>query len=279
MPYSAALNRWVNRPAVTLKAAGAETASTVGAWVDLGDVPAGEVDIAVTAVAGTTPTLLVDIYGSPNGTSRSVTDGVTFSSGTSVGSATALFTAADVGANIAGAGIPLADYIASVITAVVAATVTNKALTSNVATLTTSASHGLTVGQVVVVAGVDATFNGTYVVASVPTGTTFTYALTHADVSSTAATGTATGISTAILGTAATASASSVSLTISQAFKIGTIGAVAYVHSGGSDPTTIAAVGTYRAVYSLPRYIQYRSRIGGSAGQSFTYSVTVDASW
>ena len=276
MPYSTTLNRWINRSSVALKAAGAETASTSGAWIDLGDICVSEVDVAVTAVTGTTPTLLVDIYGSPNGTGRTVTDGVTFTS-TSVGSATALFTAADVGANIAGAGIPLADYIASVITAVAAATVSNKALTSNVATLTTAAPHGLTVGQVVVVAGVDATFNGTYVVTGVAS-TTFTYALTHADVGSAAATGTATGISTAILGTAATATASAVTLTISQSFKIGTIGAVAYVHSGGSDPTTIAAVGTFRGVYSLPRFIQYRSRITGTT-PSFTYSVTLDASW
>ncbi len=279
MPYSTALNRAVNRPSFSLKAAGAETASTAGTWVDLGDVPAGEIDVAVTAVAGTTPTLLVDLYGSPSGTSRAVTDGVTFNTSTSVGGATALFTAADVGANIAGAGIPLADYIASVIVAVPAATVTNKALTTNVATLTTSAAHGISVGQVVVVAGVDATFNGTYVATAGTTGSTLTYADTASNVSSTAATGTATGISTAVLGTAATVTASTVTLTISQGFKIGTIGATAYVDSGGADPTTIAAVGTFRAVFALPRYVQYRSRITGSAGQSFTYSVTLDSSW
>jgi len=71
------------------------------------------------------------------------------------------------------------------------ATVSNKALTSNVATLTTSAAHGFVAGRTVIVAGVDATFNGTYVIASVPTSTTFTYSKTNADVASTAATGTA----------------------------------------------------------------------------------------
>jgi hypothetical protein len=67
--------------------------------------------------------------------------------------------------------------------------VTNKALTSNVATLTMSAAHGLEVGDVVWVEGIDATFNSTtgpYTVASVPTATTFTYAKTAADVPSTA---------------------------------------------------------------------------------------------
>jgi hypothetical protein len=67
----------------------------------------------------------------------------------------------------------------------ITASVTNKALTSNVATLTTSAAHGLAVGMEILVAGVDATFNGTYTIASVPTATTFTYAKTAADVAST----------------------------------------------------------------------------------------------
>jgi hypothetical protein len=70
-------------------------------------------------------------------------------------------------------------------------TVSNKALTSNVATLTTSATHGFAVGDYVVVSGVDATFNGTYVVASVPTTTTFTYAKTATNVTSVSASGSA----------------------------------------------------------------------------------------
>lgn len=70
------------------------------------------------------------------------------------------------------------------------ASVTNKALTSNVATLTTAAVHGLSTGDRVVVAGVDSTFDGTYAVASTPLTTTFTYAKTHANVTSAADTGT-----------------------------------------------------------------------------------------
>jgi hypothetical protein len=70
-------------------------------------------------------------------------------------------------------------------------TVSNKALTSNVATLTTSTTHGFAVGDYVVVSSVDATFNGTYVIASVPTTTTFTYAKTNANVTSAVATGSA----------------------------------------------------------------------------------------
>ena len=76
--------------------------------------------------------------------------------------------------------------------ATITATVTNKALTSNVATLTTSAAHGLAVGMEIVVTGVDATFNGTYTIATVPTTTTLTYSKTASDVPSAAATGTIT---------------------------------------------------------------------------------------
>ena len=76
----------------------------------------------------------------------------------------------------------------------ITATVSNKALTSNVATLTTSAAHGLAVGMEIVVAGVDATFNGTYTIATVPTTTTLTYAKTASDVPSAASTGTITSV-------------------------------------------------------------------------------------
>lgn len=73
------------------------------------------------------------------------------------------------------------------------ATVSNKALTSNVATLTTSAAHGFQVGDMVVVAGVDSTFNGTHTVTAVGSATTFSYAVTATNVTPTASGGTATG--------------------------------------------------------------------------------------
>ena len=83
----------------------------------------------------------------------------------------------------------VAEYATTVST--ITKTVSNKALTSNVATITTSATHGFAVGDYVVVSSVDATFNGTYVVASVPTTTTFTYAKTASNVTSAVATGSA----------------------------------------------------------------------------------------
>lgn len=76
----------------------------------------------------------------------------------------------------------------------IVATVNNKALTNNVATLTTASAHTYLAGDVVTVTGVDATFNGTFNIISVPTSTTFTYAKTATNVTSTAVspTGTAT---------------------------------------------------------------------------------------
>ncbi len=71
-----------------------------------------------------------------------------------------------------------------------AITIANTALTSNVATITTAANHGLSVGQLVVVVGATNTaFNGTFAVASVPTTTTFTYAKTNANVTSASSVG------------------------------------------------------------------------------------------
>lgn len=72
-----------------------------------------------------------------------------------------------------------------------------KSLTSNVATIETSVSHNLRPGDVVVVSGVGAPFDGTYTVATVrvnavnPTqaSKTFTYAKTNTNVTRVAATG------------------------------------------------------------------------------------------
>jgi hypothetical protein len=64
--------------------------------------------------------------------------------------------------------------------------VSNKALTSNVATLTTTSAHGLVVGNRVTISGVGSPFNGTHTVTSVPTSTTFTFAVAGSNVASTA---------------------------------------------------------------------------------------------
>jgi hypothetical protein len=83
----------------------------------------------------------------------------------------------------------IGEYATSIST--ITKTVSNKALTSNVATLTTSAEHTYLAGDVVVVSGVDATFNGTYSIIDVPTNVTFTYEKTASNVTSAAASGSA----------------------------------------------------------------------------------------
>ena len=72
--------------------------------------------------------------------------------------------------------------------------INNKALTSNVATLTTTAAHGLSTGMEIVITGVDATFNGTYRITGVPTTVTFTYAKVASNVASTAVSPVGTGV-------------------------------------------------------------------------------------
>ena len=65
--------------------------------------------------------------------------------------------------------------------------ISNKAITTNLATITTSSAHGITqVGTIVTIQGVDATHDGTWAINSIPTGTTFTYVSTTATQASTA---------------------------------------------------------------------------------------------
>lgn len=72
-------------------------------------------------------------------------------------------------------------------------TISNVALSSNVVTVTTSAAHGLVTGDRVKVAATTNTgINGTFTVATAPTATTFTYALTASNITSGADTGTVT---------------------------------------------------------------------------------------
>ena len=72
------------------------------------------------------------------------------------------------------------------------ATVTNKQITSNVATLTVSSAHTFVVGETITVSGVDATFNGSYEVTATPTALTVRYAKTASNVASTGSSGTIT---------------------------------------------------------------------------------------
>src|SRR3989449_11071665 len=64
----------------------------------------------------------------------------------------------------------------------IAAAPTGAVRAGNVATITTTAPHGLITGQTVLITGVaDNSFNGAFTVASVPNSTTFTFAQTAAN--------------------------------------------------------------------------------------------------
>jgi hypothetical protein len=73
-----------------------------------------------------------------------------------------------------------------------AASITNKQLTSNVATLTTAAAHNYVAGDRVTVANLDPALDGTYTITAAPTTTTFTFSKTGTNIPSGADTGTAT---------------------------------------------------------------------------------------
>ena len=66
--------------------------------------------------------------------------------------------------------------------------ITNKSLTSNVATLTTSTAHGLIADTQVEITGVGAPFDGTFTITEVPDSTSFRYAQTAGNVSPAAVT-------------------------------------------------------------------------------------------
>jgi hypothetical protein len=83
----------------------------------------------------------------------------------------------------------IGEYATTVTT--VTATVSNKALTSDVATITTDAAHGFVAGDIVVITEVDDTFNGTHYITAAPTSTTFTFVKDAANVTSAVATGSA----------------------------------------------------------------------------------------
>jgi hypothetical protein len=97
-------------------------------------------------------------------------------------------------------GVLLTDeYDVDKIFPAITVSISNKARTTNVATLTTTAVHGLCTGMEIVITGVDATFNGTYRITGVPTTTTFTYTTaTTGTIASTAVSPVGTGIAEVI---------------------------------------------------------------------------------
>jgi hypothetical protein len=65
--------------------------------------------------------------------------------------------------------------------------ISTAALTSNLVTITTSATHGITqVGTIVTIQGVSSVYDGIYSIYTIPTTTTFTYVKTNANIGSAA---------------------------------------------------------------------------------------------
>jgi hypothetical protein len=60
-------------------------------------------------------------------------------------------------------------------------TIIGAVLVSNIATLTTSESHGFVEGEDVTIAGLDQNYNGTFTIISIPSTTTFSYSKTRTD--------------------------------------------------------------------------------------------------
>ncbi len=129
--------------------------------------------------------------------------GVNSSTGTPYTINTGNITAGDL---VFGNGIPAGTTVSSITdtdtielsanaTAGVQYSVSNKELTNNVAIITTSINHALSVGDRVFVAGVDATFDGTYTINAV-TSNTFSYTKIAANVTSQADTGTVNKVTT-----------------------------------------------------------------------------------
>jgi hypothetical protein len=65
----------------------------------------------------------------------------------------------------------------------------SRELIGNTATITTTGPHGAIIGEQVVIVGIDATFNGSYTISSIPTPNSFTYSKTASNVASADVTG------------------------------------------------------------------------------------------
>lgn len=150
-------------------------------------------------------------------------------------------------------------------------------LATNVVTLTTALPHGFVVGQSVVVnvtAG-STVYNGTWVIASTPLTTTFTYAVTHANIPSATVAGTVTA-AVALQTKIATVASNVVTVTtwLSHGFISGQtvtfINAI-YPYFSSNSPFTITVTGATTFTFPLGATIAdgtYYDLSGTSPSQS-----------
>lgn len=155
------------------------------------------------------------------------------------------FSYAETNANISTASI--GDVVFSI---------NQKTLASNIATLQTTATHSFLVENTVVIAGVDATFNGTHTITAV-TATTFSYAKTNINVEIAAATGTGTvnrSTATAIVG-------APIRTRFNAIFKDATDNVTKFVSNISSEPTTV--VDLTQATYGTADIVYDSIKVGG----------------
>lgn len=192
--------------------------------------------------------------------------------------------------------------------------INNKAITTNLATITTSAAHGITqVGTIVTIQGVDSTHDGTWAINSIPSGTTFTYVSTTATQASTAVSpvGTATFNTSVVSGftvsnkvvqnyvaTITTGSAHGFSVGDMLFVNIGdtiydgtqiqiisvpsttTFSYIVTTQTGATTAVTQGAVGKYGAGYTVPASttaIVTNIIVANKSSASQTYTICLDA--
>jgi len=121
---------------------------------------------------------------------------------------------------------------------------------NNVVTITTTASHGFTVGSVVTISGVsDASFIGTFAIASVPSSTTFTYNQSGSNASSGGGTVPNSAVTWQVNGT-----------------------------TGGTAATgTISATGLFTAPAALPSAVTATIAASGAVRNANTVTLTTTA--
>lgn len=141
------------------------------------------------------------------------------------------------------------------------ATVSSGSRTSGVVTLNTSAVHGLTVGQIVLVNVADTTYNGTYAVASVPTTSSLTYAQSALGNDASSGTGT--------VGAAnAPGGAGTLSITLSNNTVVGQNGVRAQVSTDLKFLNRRVVVPNWFHIPTAGTSITYKVRANSSAASS-----------
>lgn len=159
--------------------------------------------------------------------------------------------------------------------------INNVARTDNIVTVTTSATHGFSVGNTVVVTAVTNTgVNGTYTIVDVPTTSSFTYVKTGADITAGSDTGTAVIQNASAGGFISIASLANPGDTVSYSSGVFTIEGVTYAMDGTDKPVrlyglTNAALETDTNTEDLVTYDDETKGFNISLPTSKTWSISL----